>query len=65
MGVEYGLTDDGKMVPTTKPNVPPPSVSEMHYEYVYDSHGNWTSKKAYAPGQTEPQGEHKRALAYF
>ena len=65
MGIEYGLADDGKMVPTTKPNVPPPTVSEMHYEYVYDSHGNWTSRKVYASGQTEPQSEQTRTLTYY
>jgi YD repeat-containing protein len=64
-GVEYGLTEDGKMVPTTKPDVHPPTVTESRYEYAYDSHGNWTSQKVYVSGDTVPHREHTRTLTYF
>jgi hypothetical protein len=65
-GIEYGLTEDGKMVPTSKPTTQQPSVSEVRYEYDYDSHGNWTSKKDYVSGETTPHNEHTRTLlTYF
>jgi hypothetical protein len=64
-GVTYGLTKDGKMVPLTEPDVPPPTVYELRYEYKYDSHGNWTSKKRYVSGETVPNSEQRRNLTYF
>lgn len=64
-GVEYGLTDEGKMIATTKPDVHPPTVTEVNYQYAYDSHGNWISKKVYVSGDTVPRSEHTRILTYF
>ncbi len=67
-GTEYGLEESGKMIPQKKSPAPPPSLSEVHYEYVYDSAGNWTEQKV---SRGTPNGTFgvtetvKRTLTYY
>jgi YD repeat-containing protein len=44
-GVEYGMDDEGNMVPQTAPKPQTTFETEARYEYQYDPHGNWTEMK--------------------
>ncbi len=43
-GREFGMDDQGNMVPQGPPQVVSPQHSEGHYEFEYDAQGNWTKK---------------------
>jgi hypothetical protein len=68
-GMEYGMTDAGEMIPVKQSPAAPPETSEIRYEYVYDSHGNWIEQKVKASynGETSssPDQVIKRTLTYF
>jgi hypothetical protein len=69
VGVEYGMTQEGKMIPVSPPRKPEGSHSEIRYTYEYDSHGNWTKKTTIA--RYDPKGEFlttvivERTLSYY
>ncbi len=68
-GVEYGMTEDGQLIPDRKVPLPPPQVSETRYEYVYDSQGNWTERRINVSylGQSTPMPQQviRRTLTYY
>lgn len=69
LGIEYKMDDAGKMIPVKKSPVPPPTISETRFEYVYDSNGNWTEQKVFhTPGNSlspEPTEGMKRTITYY
>ena len=68
VGTEYGMTEDGKMIPVSKGEVPPPSQSENRYTYEYDAQGNWTKKTTASrsgPGEFKDSMVAQRTLSYY
>ena len=69
LGTEYGMTDAGEMVPVKQSPVAPPETSEIQYEYVYDSNGNWVEQKVRSSyngeANSSPNQVIKRTLTYF
>jgi hypothetical protein len=68
-GTEFGLTEAGQMVPVKQSPAAPPEISEIRYEYVYDSHGNWIEQRVRASyngkASSSPDQVIKRTLTYF
>jgi hypothetical protein len=68
-GTEYGMDKAGNMIPVKQSSAAPPTISEMRYEYVYDSNGNWTEQKVFrTPGNgadSKPESVIKRTITYY
>jgi YD repeat-containing protein len=68
-GTEYSLEENGNMAPVQTPAPSPPTYSEMHYSYVYDSFGNWTEQDVTSrSGPGEPlkaSARTVRTLTYY
>jgi len=70
VGRSFSLTEAGAVIPNgpTKA-VPPPSVYDVHYTYVYDEHSNWTERTTTSRiAQDAPFGDAKvtrRKLTYY
>jgi YD repeat-containing protein len=68
-GVQYGLDDEGNMVPQTAPKPQATLETEIRNEYQYDSQGNWTEMKvgrrSGADAQFQESDIHHRELTYY
>jgi hypothetical protein len=68
-GTEYAIDDSGNMIPVKQSSAAPPTVSEMRYEYVYDSNGNWTEQKVFRTlgndADSKPESVIKRTITYY
>lgn len=68
-GVEYGMDDEGNMVPQTSPKPQITSETEARYEYQYDPQGNWTEMKVSRRSDPETafrESEiYRRQLTYY
>lgn len=67
---EYGLAEDGTMIPTGQPQpAQPPSTYETQCAYQYDSYGNWTAQTTVArtrpDGVFAPSSTRQRKLTYY
>jgi hypothetical protein len=67
-GTEFGIDEDGNMIPVSQSKAPGPSRAETRYAYEYDAQGNWTKKTT---SVRQEQGEFKistvinRTLSYY
>jgi YD repeat-containing protein len=68
VGVEYGMTEDGKMIAQSEAKPGEPTQSESRYTYEYDAHGNWTRKTTASrsgPGEFRESMIIERTLSYY
>jgi YD repeat-containing protein len=69
-GVPHSIDEHGALVPrqpAVEPQASPvPEQSEVHYEYQYDSHGNWTQQAAnHLSGHVGSSIVRNRKLTYY
>jgi len=71
VGVSYAVDENGVLA-QSKPAVEPqekshlPELSEVHYAYQYDSHGNWTQQTAnYLSSGVASSQARSRKLTYY
>ena len=69
IGVPHSIDEHGALAPSepAKPQTSPlPEQSEVHYEYQYDSHGNWTQQIANEVSNYGPSSRARnRKLTYY
>jgi hypothetical protein len=67
-GTEFGMDENGNMIPVSESEGPGPSRTESRYTYEYDAQGNWTKKTVSVQsgwGEIKTSMVIHRTLSYF